>query len=312
MKVTVAICTWNRADLLNQTLSKMRELHVPDDVEWELLIVNNKCTDSTDEVIARYSDALPICRLFESKPGLSNARNCAIDHANGDLLLWTDDDVLVEKDWLHAYICAAKNWPDVSFFGGTVNPWFENTPPKWVSMHLHQLQGTYAIRQLGDSVRLFQEGEAPFGANMAFRTSTQKAYRYNQALGRSGTNMISGEESSLFKDMRRDGHQGLWVGTAVVQHFIPSDRLTAQYISAYFSGISRTRVRQTGTPDLPTLFGMPRHWVRKYLKCLFLSLLNSPWRNEDWLKAMKQKSIVQGMFHELRAIKLNPKNNVAQ
>ena len=41
LDITVAICTWNRADLLDQTLSQMRALDVPRDVQWELLVINN-------------------------------------------------------------------------------------------------------------------------------------------------------------------------------------------------------------------------------------------------------------------------------
>ena len=79
MIVTVAICTWNRAKLLDRTLTQMHQLRIPADVEWELLIVNNNCTDETDPIIARHETALPIRRLFEPNPGLSNARNCAVD-----------------------------------------------------------------------------------------------------------------------------------------------------------------------------------------------------------------------------------------
>lgn len=77
MNLTVAICTWNRAALLDWTLARMRELRIPDGVEWELLIVNNNCTDQTDAVIARHAGVLPIRRIFEVNPGLSNARNRA-------------------------------------------------------------------------------------------------------------------------------------------------------------------------------------------------------------------------------------------
>src|SRR5262245_53707365 len=86
MILTVAIWTWNRARLLDQTLARMRDLRVPAGGTWELLVVNNNCTDDTDAVIAKHASALPLVRLFEPKQGLSNARNCAVDHARGDLL----------------------------------------------------------------------------------------------------------------------------------------------------------------------------------------------------------------------------------
>src|SRR5438105_3257885 len=106
MQVTVAICTWNRARLLDQTLTRMRELAVPTGLSWELLVVNNNCTDDTDAIIAKHADALPIRRLLETKQGLSNARNCALENMRGELLIWTDDDVLVDEGWLRAYVDA--------------------------------------------------------------------------------------------------------------------------------------------------------------------------------------------------------------
>lgn len=67
--ISVAICTWNRAKLLDQTLTQMRRLVVPAGVTWELLVVNNNCTDETDAVIERHETNLPIRRLFESRRG---------------------------------------------------------------------------------------------------------------------------------------------------------------------------------------------------------------------------------------------------
>ena len=87
MLISVAICTWNHAKLLDQTLAEMHRLCIPDSIEWELIVVNNNCSDETDEVIARHSDKLPIRRLFEPKQGLSNSRNCALASATGKLLL---------------------------------------------------------------------------------------------------------------------------------------------------------------------------------------------------------------------------------
>ncbi len=130
MKITVAICTWNRHELLRKTLAEMTKLTVPPEVEWELLVVNNNCTDDTDDVIGEFEKQLPLKRIFEEKPGLSHARNCAIEHASGELLIWTDDDVLVDANWLVEYVKGAEAWPDASFFGGTVDPWFEIGTPK--------------------------------------------------------------------------------------------------------------------------------------------------------------------------------------
>ena len=59
---------------------------------------------------------------FESRPGLSHARNRAIAEATGDYILWTDDDVTVCRDWLVAYADAFRKWPDAVGFGGPSGP----------------------------------------------------------------------------------------------------------------------------------------------------------------------------------------------
>jgi glycosyltransferase involved in cell wall biosynthesis len=103
MHVTVAICSWNRARRLVQTLDSLTALAVPDGVDWELLVVNNNCTDDTDRVVASFTDRLPLRLLHEPTPGLSCARNRAVQHAAGEYILWTDDDVVVDSAWLTSY-----------------------------------------------------------------------------------------------------------------------------------------------------------------------------------------------------------------
>src|SRR2546428_5053798 len=132
MLITIAICTWNRCALLHQALEQMTRLQIPPGIEWELLVVNNNCTDATDEVIAAYSTTLPIQRVFEPNPGLSNARNAAVREARGEYILWSDDDVVVDEHWLAAYVRAFHTRSEGVFFGGPVRPWFSVPPPAWL------------------------------------------------------------------------------------------------------------------------------------------------------------------------------------
>src|SRR6478752_2238901 len=103
VRITIAICTWNRSKSLRATLLSLRQLLIPPGIDWELVIVNNNCTDDTNEVIEQFADGLPILLLHERRQGLSNSRNCAVQGAKGDYILWTDDDVIVDPNWLLAY-----------------------------------------------------------------------------------------------------------------------------------------------------------------------------------------------------------------
>ena len=120
LKLTAAICTWNRCESLRQTLEGFTHLNVPADTEWELLVVNNNCTDRTDDVLRSFEHRLPIRRAFEPTPGQSNARNRIVAEATGDYILWTDDDVTVSPDWLVAYAEAFRARPEGGLFGGPI------------------------------------------------------------------------------------------------------------------------------------------------------------------------------------------------
>ena len=187
MKITVAICTWNRADLLAQTLERMTSLRVPEGVEWELLVVNNNCTDRTDEVLARFTTRLPLRRCWEPDLGLSHARNRAVLEAHGDYLVWTDDDVLVAEDWLAGYCRAFKRWPDAAVFGGPVAPWFAGTPPQWLIDVFPRVAGAFAAIDLGHKpFPLRAEAPVPFGANMAVRIARATDSSVRPPAGRAG------------------------------------------------------------------------------------------------------------------------------
>jgi glycosyltransferase involved in cell wall biosynthesis len=295
MKISVAICTWNRAGLLDQTLAEMTRLRAPADVEWELLVVNNNCTDATDQVIAKYAGRLPLRRLLETKQGLSNARNCAVAAAAGELLIWTDDDVLVDEDWLEQYVTAARRWPGTAFFGGPIRPWFEGVPPRWLSRAWSVVADAYAIRDLGTETIALGGRAIPFGANYAVRTDAQRRYLYDPTLGRNKTGLLGGEEVSVLERMLAAGAEGRWVPGARVRHFIPVARQNTRYIRRFFEGYGQFLARAMTDDRCPRLFGKPRWlWrqaVQHELQYRFHRLFSKP---ETWTRVLITTATVWG------------------
>src|SRR4051812_17135636 len=100
LKITVAICTYNRADLLAQTLAGIARQEFPHD-HYEVLVIDNNSRDHTAEVVARFATARPAPRhILEPQQGLDYGRNRAIAEARGEIILFADDDILVQPDWL--------------------------------------------------------------------------------------------------------------------------------------------------------------------------------------------------------------------
>lgn len=140
MKLTVAICTWNRAELLRQTVDSLSRMIVPEGLEWELLVVDNGCTDHTEAMLASWSARLPLRTVRELAPGKSHALNRAVAEATGDYILFTDDDVLVDPTWMRAYYEAFCAHPEAAVFGGPITPWFEGEPPNWLRRTFHRIE----------------------------------------------------------------------------------------------------------------------------------------------------------------------------
>jgi glycosyltransferase involved in cell wall biosynthesis len=305
-RVTVAICTWNRAPLLDQTLTQLRQLRIPAGVEWELLVVNNNCTDETDAVIQRHEPHLPIRRLFEEKPGLSHARNCAVEAAQGELILWTDDDVLVDPGWLCAYVDAANQWPDATFFGGAVEPWFASEPPQWIAANLDLIGGAFALTDHGPETRPLDPGVTPYGANMGMRLADLGRSPFDPRLGRKGANMLSEEETSLFRRWSGAGRIGLWVGGARVRHYIPSDRLEKPYLARFFQGLGRTSAIIHEIEGRRRILGVPIWLYRKFLMVQAKCLILDPFKSRSWVSAFKRACVVRGTILELLAARARP------
>ena len=299
MKVSVAICTYNRAELLDRTLAGMHNLVIPEGVEWELLVVDNHSTDRTADVIARNAERLPIRRFFEPQEGKSFAANRALSQAGGDLILWTDDDVLVGPTWLSEYVRAARDWPDAGFFGGTVDPWFEREPPAWIREHFI-VRGPYAVNQFGPEIRPMLPAESPHGANMAVRTRVARQFPYNERLGPFKRQYLPGEDGDLVVRMRKAGHTGVWVGTAAVKHFISAERLTQDYIRDWYRGHGRTLAIRARAKAEKRIWGVPRwairRWIESSCKACFFAVFTG--RSAKWAKAYVDALRTKGLIDQ--------------
>jgi lipopolysaccharide transport system ATP-binding protein len=297
-RLTVVVCTWNRASLLRQTLEGMTALSIPPGIEWELLVVNNNSTDATEDVIRSFQDRLPIRGLYEPAPGKSNALNRAVRFATGEYLVFTDDDVLVDPRWLAAYAEAFDRWPDAAVFGGPILPWYEGTPPEWLVRAFHRIEYAYAALDLGSDPRPLGGDDVPFGANMAVRASAQRSYLYDPALGPRPGNQLRGEEITLVKQMFRDGHRGWWVPEAKVRHYVPRDRQTVKFIRRWYSGWGQYLTRFPAEREGPSLLRRPlwlwRELVARELEYRLRRIGRDP---EEWIESLKAASIAWGRFY---------------
>jgi glycosyltransferase involved in cell wall biosynthesis len=258
MDISVAICTWNRCDILQQMLERLCAIPVPARLRWEVLVVNNNCSDRTDAVAGAFHNRLPLRRLFEAQPGASHARNLALDEARGDYIAWVDDDVLVADDWLIALADAIERRPLVEVFGGPIEPWFPAPPDPVLLAAFPALANGFCGLDYGDEEMPLPDRRPLFTSNMAIARRAIEGLRFNPALGGTAGSGVCGEDVEFLNAIRARGGAVLWVPRMRVKHYVDPARTTLTYLSRFYYDRGRSVVRQRACGDVPRLLGAPR------------------------------------------------------
>jgi glycosyltransferase involved in cell wall biosynthesis len=295
MHVTVAVCTWNRSALLQQTLMQMTMLRAPVDATWELVLVDNNSTDDTAAVARSFSDRLPLRYLHESTPGKSHALNLATREAAGEYVLWTDDDVLVDPSWLRAYVDAFRRHPSAGFFGGPIRPWFASPSPDWLHRAFEHVKPAYATIDCDPPETRVTGEQVPFGANLAVRLADQRAFPYDPSLGPRPGSAVRNEEIEMIRRMIARGVEGWWVPEAAVRHYIPRARQSVAYLRGYYMGWGEYLALTTEAHGVPQLLGRPRWlWrsaVEHEIRYRVGRLFQQP---EQWVASLRAASTAWG------------------
>ena len=311
LHASVCICTWNRSRSLSRTLQSILEAEIPEWLKWEIVVVDNNSTDGTMDVIALYSQKLPITAIFEAKSGLSNARNAAVNVAKGKYLIWTDDDVVVDRQWIAAYMQAFIKYPDAAFFGGPIRAKFEVEPPSWLASGWESVRLPYCHNDLSNEEILlsFDNELLPFGANYAVSRLVQLKYLYDPKLGAGPNSRYHGEETGVMKEILATYKTGYWVPNASVQHINGVDRMNLNYIKKYYIKSGQTEVANYGISGKRKLFGVPLWLWRKAIVTNFdylcARLIRKP---KVWLAKYAIYSVTLGQLYEAKKIKSISRN----
>ena len=249
--ISVILCTYNRDRYIYNVLRSIVNGDLPRS-EYEIVLVDNNSSDNTKGECQRFVADFPDVVLrycFEEKQGLSYARNCGIRNAKGDILVYVDDDALVNKEYLTTYADFFRRNADAVAAGGPILPQYDGCEePQWMSHYTRQL--ITGKLYLGEHEREFPHDAFPGGGNAAYRKSVFDAVGlFNVELGRKGNSLIGAEEKDLFDKMTSRGMKFYYLPTAILYHLIPPKKLTQDYFDrlSYGIGVSeRYRTLQIG------------------------------------------------------------------
>lgn len=242
---SLIICTYNRAQYIYTTLEKIARNDYPTD-RYEIILVNNNSTDHTATECERFRHTFPeVCFRYyvEQQQGLSFARNRGIHEAQGDVLVFLDDDAFVSADYLSHLSAQLSAHPNVMAFGGKITPLFESGhAPAWLGKWTYSW---VSALDKGREVVRFEGNAYPIGANMGFRRACFRAGEFNTALGRNKDNLLGGEEKDIFNRLKALHAPIYYFPDIEVQHVIPEKRTTTAYIRKLALGIGQSEKLRT-------------------------------------------------------------------
>jgi glycosyltransferase involved in cell wall biosynthesis len=267
MDASIIVCTFNRAESLKDTLAALAALKFPEILEWEVVVVDNNSRDHTRQVVEAARQNWPRLRyVFESAQGLSHARNRGIAEAAGEVILFTDDDVLPEPDWLATTLAGLEQY-GADACGGYIAPIWETPPPAWLTERFY---GFLAVRtDRSDDYPITTPGQAPFGANMAFRRAVfERAGLFDTTRGRKGKVLASGEDGEMFERILGAGFKVVFLGASRVHHKVESFRLTKRYFRRWRFQTSRNIAQSRGLAGARRLFNIPLFVFPQFLRAV--------------------------------------------
>ncbi|BFM06781.1 glycosyltransferase family 2 protein [Halioxenophilus aromaticivorans] len=229
--ITVVICTYDRYDLLTKSIESLYR-QATNVADYNVLVVDNtpkQHRKSCDFLIKKYKSYGNFKIIFEDVPGLSNARNRALEAGNSKYIAYLDDDAIASSSWIDCLLKAFEFSGRVGVVGGQIQPIWAKRRPSWLG---DQLLGYLSVVDWGGELRLAAADEWFAGANIAFSRELLKSCGgFSPGLGRVGNSsvLMSNEESQIIDFARQNNYELVYAPEAMVDHLVEEKRMTQSW-----------------------------------------------------------------------------------
>jgi succinoglycan biosynthesis protein ExoM len=187
---------------------------------YSVVVADNDPAQSARQVVTAFSSTshVHVTYCYESQPNIALARNKALQHVEGDLIAFIDDDEFPADDWLcnlfKVYTSSA-----VDGVLGPVKPHFESEPPRWVEKGKFFERPTYSS---GHELTWSQcrTGNVLFRKDILSAVITPFRSQFDTA----------GEDVDFFRRMIEKGYRFVWCNEAVVYEVVAASRCKRSYL----------------------------------------------------------------------------------
>ena len=221
MLVTIAICTYNRARLLEKCLKAL--VHQLNCGEVFVMVIDNKSTDATKAIVEKYQNKIAnLIYIYEEKQGLAHARNRAYTESKTDWIAYLDDDGIPHPDYIKRLLYVINDF-DFDCFGGMYYAYYEDKKPKWIAENF----GTKKL--IIQDIDYIEQNTLSGGIFNVKRSVLEELNGFDTAYGMSGNKMAYGEESELQYRIRAAGYTIGFDPYLKMDHIVSSNKLVLSW-----------------------------------------------------------------------------------
>lgn len=198
-KVTIIVCTFNRAEILPYCLDSLVDQTASQD-QYEVIVVNNNSSDGTRYIAEQYACRQANFRVVsESRQGLSHARNRGWMETETEWVAYIDDDAKAAVNCVERILWIIETH-DFDCFGGLYEPWYLYGKPQW-------LKDSYVsnINNISKP-QVLESGYASGGVMVVRRDLLERFGGFNIRFGMHGYRIAYGEETDLQERFRSHGY----------------------------------------------------------------------------------------------------------
>ena len=301
----IIICTYNNAKLLDRALTAISLQKVPENYYWNVLVIDNNCTDETAAIVEKHitSQKIPgLRRILEKRQGLTYARICGIKNTTSEWIAFVDDDCLLSEDWVEKAINFASSHPGSGAFGGKVVLDWEITPSPILSKH----SVAFAACNRGENAKqLYRQNFHIPGAGIVIRrTALEKSCWLDKQFltDREGDKLTAGGDSEIVLRILNADYELWYTPDCVLHHFIPARRISEAYLVdvTYGFGVAAPYIASLRWNHYFVWLTASILRILKYfletLACAIAAFTNSDKRTETLIKWKWTKGQIDGLM----------------
>lgn len=189
--VSVVICTQKRAETLEKyALNSILKLKYPN---YEVVVIDDDSKNKTQEILKKFKNKIKNLTIIKNNRarGLCYVRNLGVKYSKGEIIAFTDDDCIVDKNWLKELVKPFLRDPNIMVVGGKI--------------------------LIENSKRVHNNKKQIRGGNMSFRRQIFKKFLFDNSLHFNKCHLH--DETELIYRMKNKNIKVAYVDKAIVRHF---------------------------------------------------------------------------------------------